>query len=110
MKSIFVVFISQKIKKEFEELQKGKFEDKKLYEFISRAIEDLKSNPLCGIKIPKDLWPKEYVKNYQITNLWKYNLPNAQRLIYTIETDEVKIMNFILEWLDHKNYERRFGY
>ena len=77
MKSIFVVFISQKIKKEFEELQKGKFEDKKLYEFISRAIEDLKSNPLCGIKIPKDLWPKEYVKNYQITNLWKYNLPNA---------------------------------
>ncbi len=110
MKSTFVAFISQKIKKEFEELEKGKFEDQKLYESLSGAIEDLKSNPLCGIKIPKNVWPKEYIKNYNIINLWKYNLPNAWRLIYTIETDEVRIISFILEWMDHKKYEKRFGY
>ena len=110
MRLTFVAFISQKIKKEFEELEKGKFEDKKLYEFILRAINDLKSNPSCGTKISKVLWPAEYIKNYKITNLWKYDLPNAWRLIYTIEADEVRIMNFILEWMDHKNYERRFGY
>jgi Txe/YoeB family toxin of Txe-Axe toxin-antitoxin module len=110
MKEILIAFISQKVKKEFEDLEKGKFEDKKLYEFISRAINDLKNNPSCGTKISKNLWPAEYLKNYQITNLWKYDLPNAWRLVYTIETDEVKIMNFILEWFDHKNYEKKFGY
>lgn len=110
MKSIFVAFISERTKKEFEELKKGKFEDKKLYEFILRAIDDLKQNPMCGTKISKSLWPVDYIKKYNITNLWKYNLPNAWRLIYTIETDDVKIMNFILEWFNHPDYEKRFGY
>jgi len=110
MKSIFVAFISEKTKKEFEELEKGKFEDKKLYEFILRAIDDLKKDSMCGKKIPRNLWPADYIKKYSITNLWKYNLPNAWRLVYTIETDEVKIMSFILEWFDHPEYERRFGY
>jgi len=42
-------------------LQKGKFEDKQLYNFIERAINDLKKNPMCGTKIPKKLWPRNYV-------------------------------------------------
>lgn len=110
MKSISVAFISQKIKKEFEDLEKGKFEDKRLFEFISRAINDLKNNSTCGIKVPRKLWPEEYIRNYQITNLWKYDLPNAWRLIYTIKTEDVEIMNVILEWFDHKGYDKRFGY
>ena len=81
-----------------------------LYGFIDRALDDLKKNPSCGTKIHKRLWPKEYKKKYGITNLWKYDLPNAWRLIYTIETDEVMIMNIILEWFNHKEYERRFKY
>ena len=83
---------------------------KKLYKFLERATDDLKKNPNCGIKIPQSLWPKEYIKKYNIDNLWKYDLPNAWRLVYTIAKDEVKIMAILLEWFDHKNYERRFGY
>ena len=109
-KQIFVAFVSNKLKNEFEILKDSKVQDKTLYKFIDRAMDDLKVNPICGIKIPKKLWPKEYIKKYSITNLWKYNLPNAWRLIYTIETDEVKIMNIILEWFNHKNYEKRFKY
>jgi len=81
-----------------------------LYKFIDRAIDDLKQNPTCGIKIPKKMWPKVYVQKYRITNLWKYDLPNAWRLIYTVESDKVKIMSIILEWFDHKGYEKRFKY
>ena len=110
MKDILVSFISKKIKDEYVSLQDSKFEDKQLYDFISRAIDDLKKNPMCGVKIPKKLWPRSYVKQYEVTNLWKYDLPNAWRLVYTIETDEVKIVNIILEWFDHKNYEKRFKY
>jgi Txe/YoeB family toxin of Txe-Axe toxin-antitoxin module len=109
-KEIYVAFISKKLKKEFESLKDGKFEDKTLYKFIDRAIDDLKLNPLSGTKIPKKLWPPEYKKKYDINNLWKYDLPNAWRLIYIVEADEVKIVNIILEWFNHKEYCKRFKY
>ena len=109
MKEKHVAFISPKLKKGLETLKAGKFEDKKLYEFIERAIQDLKEDPTCGTKIRKQLWPKEY-KRLEVTNLWKYDLPNAWRIIYTIETDEVRIVSIILEWFTHKDYEKRFKY
>ena len=107
MTDIFVGFIDEKTKEDYE---KTKEEDPQLFKFLERATDDLKNYPFSGIKIPQDLWPKEYIKKYKIDNLWKYNLPNAWRLIYTIAKDEVKIMAILLEWFDHKNYERRFGY
>lgn len=110
MKNNFVAFINIKVKKEFESLNGGRFEDKKLFGYIQRAIDDLKLNPGSGTKIPKNLWPEKYTKEYKITNLWKYDLPNAWRLIYTLEADELQIVSFILEWFDHKSYEKRFSY
>ena len=71
-----VIFASEKLESDFEDLNEGKFEDKELYRFIKRAIDDLKKDSACGTRIPKRLWPKEYVK-IGITNLWKYDLPNA---------------------------------
>ena len=109
-KQIHVAFITQKLKEQFQYLKEGKFEDQQLYKFINRAIDDLKRNPICGVKIPKKLWPKEYIQKYNITNLWKYDLPGAWRLVYTIESDEIKIVSIILEWFDHKDYEKRFNY
>jgi len=109
-KNIYVAFSNKKLESSFEKLKKGKSEDKQLYKFIERAINDLKKNPICGTKIPKKLWPKRYVKEYHITNLWKYDLPNAWRLIYTIFEDKITILNVILEWFPHKEYERKFGY
>ena len=109
-KPIYVAFADSKLENVFEKLQKSKFEDKQLYSFIERAIDDLKKNPTCGTKIPRKLWPKDYIKEYQITNLWKYDLPNAWRLIYTILEDKVMILNVILEWFSHTDYERKFRY
>ncbi len=110
MKETDVGFITTILEEQFKKLSSGKFEDKKLYKFIERAKNDLKNNPLSGIKIPKDLWPERYIKEYGVTNLWKYDLPNAWRLVYTIESNEIKIVSIILEWFNHKDYERRFGY
>ena len=109
-RSVYVVFVEEKIEREFERLKDGRAEEKQLYRFISRALKDLKENPMCGIKIPKDRWPRTYIQKYGITNLWKYDLPNAWRLIYTIMADQIRILNIILEWYSHKDYERRFGY
>ena len=107
MTEYFVGFINEKAKEEYE---KARQEDPQLYRFLERATNDLKENPFCGIKIPKEYWPKEYIKKYTITNLWKYDLPNGWRLIYTIARDEIRIVAVLLEWFDHKKYEKRFGY
>lgn len=109
-KQQYVGFADEKLKKAYEELKKGKGAEPRLPEFLDRAFDDLKKDPFCGIKIPKNKWPKDYIKKYGITNLWKYNLPNAWRLIYTIKADSVSIISIILEWFDHKEYERRFNY
>ena len=88
-KPIFVAFASPKLEKDFNKLKQGKFENKQLYNFIQRAISDLKKNPMCGVKIPRKLWPKGYIKKYQIKNLWKYDLPDGWRLIYSILEDKL---------------------
>ena len=77
-----VAFITNSLNKSLLELKERKFEDKQLFKFVNRALDDLKENPFCGIKIPKRLWPSKYVQEYSIVNLWKYNLPNSWRLIY----------------------------
>jgi len=107
MKPVEVQFVNEKVLNSFNELGE---EDRDLRRFIERAINDIKQNPFCGVQIPKRLIPKEYIQKFNIRNVWKYNLPNAWRLIYSIEGGELKIITIVLEWMDHKEYERRFNY
>lgn len=101
-----VVFADDKLEKEFEELR-----DKDFKRYLIKAIREIQENIFCGIRIPKKLIPKEYILKYKINNLMKYDLPNSWRLIYSIVTpNKVEILAVILEWFDHKNYERRFKY
>ena len=105
-----VGFADEKIKQALLALKHGKGAEPDLYEFLNRAFDDLKQNPFCGIKIPKRLWPKEYIKKYGIDNLWKYDLPDGWRSSYTIRANRVTILTVVLEWFDHKEYERQFNY
>ena len=105
-----VAFGDEAIQKAFEDLKTGRFEEKNLASYIQRAIDDLKENPLIGVKVPSKLWPKEYIRRFSINNLRKYDLPNGWRLIYTLVGNEVEIVSIILEWFPHKEYERRFKY
>jgi len=104
-----VTFIDEKTDQTFEKLKSGNHKEKQLYKWISRAIDDLKTDPNCAIRIPKKFWPNYYNK-HEITNLWKYDLPNAWRLIYTITKTKILVLCVILEWFDHKKYQLRFGY
>jgi len=100
-------FANKSIKTAFEKLKK---EDPKFYKFILRAFLDIEENAFCGIQIPKRLIPKEYLRRYGVKNVWKYNLPDAWRLIYSIEGKDLIVFSIVLEWVDHKSYERRFNY
>ncbi len=100
-----IFFGDKKVIKELEKI------DSELKKQLERAFKNLEENAFCGIQIPKNLIPKEYLKRFgNLTNLWKYNLPDAWRLIYTIDRDKINVLSIILEWMDHKTYERRFKY
>ena len=106
-----VSFGDVKVRQAFEQLPSKKFQEQQLHKWIERAMHDLKANAFSGIQIPKRQIPKLYqVRFGPLENLWKYNLPNAWRLIYTIKREEIVVLSIILEWLDHKDYERRFKY
>jgi Txe/YoeB family toxin of Txe-Axe toxin-antitoxin module len=105
-----VVFADENINKAFDELKSSRTENKHLFELLNRAFDDLANDAFCGAQIPKRLIPKEYVKKHGIDNLWKYNLPGAWRLLYSVGRDEIIVLSIIIDWLNHKNYERKFGY
>ena len=102
-----VVFIEDKLETAFKTLGN----DDPIKKSIIRAIKDLKENAFSGIQIPKRLIPKQYIQKYGLNNLWKYDLPQGWRLLYTITAEnEVELISAILEWFNHKNYEKRMKY
>lgn len=101
----------ERVKQELEDLKKFKTESKRLYKWIKDAFEKLEENGFAGIQIQKRLIPKEYETRFgPIHNLWKYNLPEGWRLIYTVKKEGIVVLSIVLEWLKHKDYERRFNY
>ena len=101
-------FVDLNLKESFEKLENS---DKEFYEEIQNALNNISNNVFCGRNVQKELIPKEYIQKYNITNLWKYNLPNAWRLLYSITTPtKVEIISVILDWMDHKDYERLFKF
>ena len=105
-----IKFAEAKIEKALQDLKDSKTEDKVLYKWICRAFTDLEENAFCGIRIRKKLIPRIYTEKYGIDNLWKYDLPKGWRLIYSIANGQICVLSIILEWMDHKDYERRFNY
>ena len=57
----------------------SKLKDQKLKEIIETKLRLLKNDPELGIHISKNKIPKEYVQSYELTNLWKINLPKNAR-------------------------------
>jgi len=101
-----VIFAEEKTEEAFNSLS----ENDPLKKAIKRAIENMKQNAFCGEKIKRELIPKEYIKKYNINNLFWYQLPNAWRLVYSVTADNVELIAIIIEYFNHKNYERKFNY
>ena len=103
-------FVEKSVQDAFYKLKNGDDSERNLFKFINQALDNLEENVFCGIQIPKKLIPKEYVLKYDVQNLWKYDLPRGWRLIYSILSYEIVVVSLILEWFNHKEYERKFNY
>lgn len=73
---------------------------------IRKKISLIKENPFYGDNIRKNLIPK----NLNVPNLWRVELSNFWRMLYTIRGDEIEIVCFVLVILPHKKYNKMFGY
>ena len=76
---------------------------------IERLIEILKENPQFGDPLRKELIPAKFLA-MGLQNLYRAELSNYWRLLYTIEGTQVEIFCFVLSIIDHKTYDRLFGY
>ena len=78
---------------------------------IRNAMKILKENCTAGEKIEHDRWPDCYVKKYQINNLWRYELLDGKRFIYTILGSANGFTVSIIEaFANHTSYDNRFDY
>ena len=95
-----------------QQLKEGKdnTQEIQLLRSIKQKVEFIKANPFYGDNIPKALIPKEYIIRYDAKNLWRVELTNYWRMLYTIKGDQVEVICFILDIIDHKNYDKKFGY
>jgi mRNA-degrading endonuclease RelE of RelBE toxin-antitoxin system len=105
-----VRFADEKLRIAFYDLEKGDKSERDLFKAVSKALDKIEDNAFCGIQILKKQIPKEYSEKYKVKNLWKYDLPKGWRLIYSVVADEIVVVSLILDWFDHKEYERKFKY
>lgn len=90
--------------------ESGHADSQILFKKLNKAIEKLKCNYKAGEHISKEKIPDFYRVRYGTENLWKLNLDQNYRLIYTIRGTETSVTSILLEFFDHKEYNERFGY
>lgn len=89
-----------------------------LLKSIDSKIALLKANYDYGTQIPRKLIPKKYLREFNVTNLWKVDLSGFWRMIYTLkqpqrDQTEIEIISIwldVLDIVDHKKYDKLFGY
>lgn len=104
------IFLKEQAKESYLELKKrNDKESESILNSIERIKGILKENPQYGQPISKKLVPKSFLK-FGIQNLYRVELSNYWRMLYTIEGNNIEILVFVLSITDHKGYNKLFGY
>ncbi len=91
-----------------EQIKEGKENtvEMQLLRSIKQKSDLIKLNPFYGDNIEKRKIPKIY----DVNNLWRVELSRYWRMLYTLKGDQIEILCFILEIVDHERYNKIFGY
>jgi hypothetical protein len=87
-------------------------QDKAILNAFLQKIELIKKTPHYGQAIAKNLIPIEYKRDYDLKNLFRVELPYFWRMLYTLMPNNagVEIVIVVLDIVDHKQYDKLFGY
>lgn len=102
-----VILADEGLQNAFEELKE---KDERLRKEIENALDSLKQNAFAGRNVKKDLIPKGLKQKHNLDNLWIYNLRKDWRLLYTITNNRIEVLAIVLDWMNHKDYERLFKF
>ena len=58
--------------------------ERSIFNLINKKVELIKANPHYGNPMAKNQIPKEYVTKYGVTNLFRIELSNFWRMMYTL--------------------------
>jgi len=113
MKEVNVV-LSPEAEEVYKKLN-SEAETNKQSRMILKAINNkkdlIKANIHYGDPIAKNLIPEEYKQKYGTKNLFRVELPAFWRMLYTLTNNEdVEIIAFVLDIIDHPTYDNKFGY
>lgn len=104
------IFLKGQAKQSYLELKKRTDkESQTLLRSIQRIKDILQDNPQFGDPIRKDLIPKSF-KQQGIKNLYRVELSNYWRMLYTIKGTKIEIFLFVLNIMDHQQYNKLFRY
>ena len=104
------VFLRGDARETYLQLKKRKDKEARMIlNSIERINEILKKNPQYGDPIRKELIPYS-LKKLGIQNLYRVELSNFWRMLYTVEGSKIEILLFILKIMNHKEYDKLFGY
>ena|SRR3989344_6430756 len=110
----FRIVLSDEAREVFEHLNKEAVHsktDRMILNGIKQKIELIRQNSHYGDPIAKNLIPKEYFERYEISNLFRVELPSFWRMLYTLQGEsKIEIVAFVLDIVDHKDYNKLFGY
>lgn len=81
-----------------------------LWTGIQRAFDLIEQNPFYGENAKKKQIPYYYIKKYGINNIFIVDLPQFWRMIYTLKSDKVEIVAFVLDIFTHDDYNKRFKF
>ena len=97
-----------------EEVEKGITNsfNQQLFKSVKRVKELIETNKFYGDNVKKDMIPDYYKERYGVTNLFRVELVGYWRMIYTLEDagNNVEILAIVLEFMNHEDYNKRFGY
>ena len=115
MKKEIRAILSPEAKEVYEYLNREALNSKTermILKAVQQKIGLIKANPHYGDPIAKKLIPKEYKDKYGTINLFRVELPNFWRMLYTLTEGETKIeiVAFVLDIIDHENYNKKFDY
>ena len=91
-----------------QQIKEGKqnTSEMQLLKSINEKRNFIKANPFYGDSIEK----KKIPKSYNVQNLWRVELVGYWRMLYTIKGDQIEIICFVLDIMDHGKYDKLFGY
>lgn len=113
MEKIVKILYSDEAKAVYDYISKMSLSSKEeriMFKAITAKLSLIGASPKYGQAIARRLIPRDYIRKYNIDNLYRVELPFFWRMLYTLRDNKIEVIAFVLDIIDHKQYNNKFRY